>query len=42
MYREVDMEKKYRILFATPGFYGHVAVALPIAKHLLADRKSVV
>ena len=35
------MEKKYRILFSTPGFYGHVAVALPIAKHLLADGHTI-
>ncbi|MCD6570897.1 MAG: hypothetical protein J7L53_09370 [Deltaproteobacteria bacterium] len=35
------MEKKHRILFATPGFYGHVAVALPIAKHLIADGHTV-
>lgn len=35
------MEKKYRILFATPGFYGHVAVALPIAKHLLSDGHTI-
>jgi len=41
MHREVGMDKKYRILFATPGFYGHVAVALPIAKHLLADGHTI-
>ena len=35
------MDKKYRILFATPGFYGHIAVSLPIAKHLLADGHTI-
>jgi len=31
------MQKRYRFLFTSPGFYGHIAPSLAVAKHLVAQ-----